>query len=128
MIYLDSSAIVKLALHEAESEDFEAYAVGKRTITSAVADVEVRRAVRRTMPEKLVRAEEVLAGIETITVGREVLQLAGIVHPASVRSLDAIHLASALTVRDEIEAFVSYDERLLEAARLAGIPTISPGV
>jgi uncharacterized protein len=70
--------------------------------------------------------EAVLAGIELIELDDPIARAAGEMHPASLRSLDAIHLASALALGDELAAFVTYDARLADAARSAGLPVIAP--
>lgn len=72
-------------------------------------------------------AGHVLRGIEWIAAEEEVLTVAQGLEPFSVRSLDAIHVASAMLIGDELEALISYDRRMLLCARLAGLPTRSPG-
>ena len=126
MIYVDTSALVKIVVSEVHSESMRRYAV-RPMVTSDLTAVELRRAVRRIAPERLVLVDGVLAQPLKLSIDAGILRTASMLDPANLRTLDAIHLASALVVRDELEAFVAYDERLLEAARLAGIPTVSPG-
>jgi predicted nucleic acid-binding protein len=128
VIYIDTSALAKLVVPEPESESLGAYlSEAPGIVTSALTAIELKRAVRRHQPARLVAAEGLLLTIATIELSREVLRTAGSLAPAALRTLDAIHLASALLVRDELDMFVAYDSRLLDAATAAGIPTASPG-
>ena len=128
MIYVDSSALVKLVLPEAESSSMIEFAAKFDTlVTSAIGAIEFRRAVKRHYAQQLWAVERVLAEMTILELSHEVRRTAELLEPTILRTLDAIHLASALVIREELEAFVAYDERLLEAARLAGIPTVSPG-
>jgi uncharacterized protein len=97
-------------------------------LTSALTAAELRRTVRRIAPQLMVEAEQVLGRVTQVGVDAHILRTAGTLDPLSLRTLDAIHLATALTVRSEIDLLVAYDQRLLEAAQLAGIPTASPGL
>ena len=129
MLYLDSSALVKAILLEAESAMIRALMAGSRgdVVTSAVSAVEVVRAVRRARPDWTPVARAALAQATLIPIGDEILARASLISPTTLRSLDAIQLASALTIRDDLEAFVAYDERLLEATTALGLPVASPG-
>ena len=128
MIYVDSSALVKLVLPEAESSSMIEFAAEFDTlVTSTIGAIEFRRAVKRHYAQQLWAVERVLAEMTILELSHEVRRTAELLEPTILRTLDAIHLASALVIREELEAFVAYDERLLEAARLAGIPTVSPG-
>jgi hypothetical protein len=91
--------------------------------------VECRRAVRR-QPEAaalLPRMDDVLSSLTLLRIDHELLRLAGTIGPPRLRSLDAIHLASALSIGDYPEAFITYDERLADAARAAGLNVLTPG-
>jgi len=127
VIYVDTSALVKLVIPETESASMREY-VTDTLVTSALTAAELRRTVRRMAPHLMVEAEQVLGQVTQLSIDADVLRSAGGLDPLSLRTLDAIHLATALRVRDELDAFVAYDSRLLEAARLAGIPTASPGL
>ncbi len=128
MIYVDNSALVKLVLPEAESSSMIEFTAQCDTlVTSAIGAIEFRRAVKRHYAQQLWAVERVLAEMTILELSHEVRRTAELLEPTILRTLDAIHLASALVIREELEAFVAYDERLLEAARLAGIPTVSPG-
>jgi predicted nucleic acid-binding protein len=130
LAYLDSSALVKLVVEEAESVDLEAeLGRGPRWVTSALAAVEVRRVVRRSHDEPPFRdrAEAVLAACALLSVDARVLSRAAALDPPRLRTLDAIHLASALEVGDDLGAFVAYDRDLVTAARAHELETLTPG-
>lgn len=127
MIYADTSALVKLIVPEAESSAMHEFATHTRgMLTSVVGATELRRAIRRTHPARLEVAERILAPMLKLGVTKEVLRLADVIGPTSLGTLDAIHLASALTVLEELEAFVAYDKRLIEAAEATGLRVVSP--
>lgn len=129
MHYFDSSALAKLVLEEPESEALQHYEKGvHKTVSSGLARTELARAVARVEPSRSHRVTDLIRRIDLVPVSGAVLTDAGRLAPASLRSLDAIHLASALLLRDELEAFVAYDERLLGAASALGLPVASPGV
>jgi predicted nucleic acid-binding protein len=120
---------VKLVVRERESDALEAASAGwARWVTSAIAVVEVRRAVRRAADGAAVdaRARRVLDACGLLAVDRDVLERAADLAPARLRSLDAIHLATAMSLEDDLGAFAAYDRALGDAARAAGIPVIGP--
>ena len=129
MVYLDSSAIIKLVVAEPESEALRAYLTDrKERVASGLARVEVFRALRRAhggTPTLLHRADEVLEGIALVAVDEPVLRDAAGLEPRPLRSLDAIHLATALSLGD-LDAVVTYDRRLATAAAEAGLEVASP--
>jgi predicted nucleic acid-binding protein len=125
--YLDSSALVKLVVDEPHGHALkQALADWPRRATSRLAVVEVLRAVRRRDPGAESLAREVLARTALLVVSDRVLVTAVEVGPARLRSLDAIHIASALRIRAALAAFVSYDSRQIEAAAALGLPVVSP--
>lgn len=129
-VYLDSSALLKLVSPEAERAALEsAIERWPDRLTSELSAVECRRAIRR-QPEAAVlspRMEDVLSSLTLLRIDQELLRLSGTIGPPRLRSLDAIHLASALSIGDYPEAFITYDERLAEAARAAGLDVLTPG-
>jgi predicted nucleic acid-binding protein len=96
-------------------------------VSSQLANVEVIRACRRVDPGALAQAREILMSIDLVPLTGGLVDQAAEVGEPSLRSLDAVHLASALSLRSEISAFVAYDQRLSDAARSAGLPTVQPG-
>ena len=121
---------MKLVVEESESTALLAYLSGHGPMyTSRVAAVELRRAVRRhDNPTAGDQVELVLATLRLIELDDELSRNAGLVQPTALRTLDAIHVAAAVALGDECEAFVSYDDRLNTAAHAAGLEVRSPGV
>jgi uncharacterized protein len=129
-LYLDSSALVKLVLPEAESaallKSLESWPA---CVTSELSRVEVVRAARRarTAPKVEQRAEEVMAGFHLLRIDGEILDRAARLEPRSLRSLDAVHLASALSLGDDLGAMAVYDANLSVAAITCGVEVVAPG-
>jgi uncharacterized protein len=134
VIYLDSAAIVKLAHPEAGSAALQSWLTersGSLRVTSALAEVEVPRAIRRHAPDSQPNVPVVLGTIARFEIDNAVRTLAASFTDPLLRSLEAIHLATAQVLSAElsepVDAFVTYDRRLLAAARSAGLATASPG-
>lgn len=124
--YVDASAIVKLVvLEEGSDAMLRWYVESDRIATSRIGIIETTRAVRRRVHDPG-RLRRVLGSIEVIECDAIVGDRAGGLEPATVRPLDAIHVASALAFGAELDAFVTYDERLADAARAAGLPAVAP--
>ena len=129
MIYLDSSALVKLALAEPESESLTRWLSDRPNIvrvSSSIIRVEVPRAVWRADPTAVPESYQVITRMREIVMTDTVLAKAAMLRPPTLRAIDAIHLASALTIQDSLETLVAYDKRLLAAAQEAGLPVASP--
>ncbi|WP_309114482.1 type II toxin-antitoxin system VapC family toxin [Saccharothrix sp.] len=130
MIYFDTSALVKLVQTEAETAALQEWIEarhGVRLTTSTLARVELVRAVRHEGDPAVRVATRLLVELHQMPMTMDLLDAAGAL-PVPLRSLDAIHLASALRLRGELSAFVAYDKRLLAAADELGLPVASPGV
>lgn len=134
VIYIDTSAAMKLVrpeMHSAELSDWLRQRRHSAVLSSVVIEIELMRATRRSAPEKLHRATEVLRGIGAVSLSAAVVSRAAAYIDGNLRSLDAIHLATAehvITVtREQLDAFVAYDDRLLAAVRSLGMPGIAPG-
>lgn len=128
MLYLDSSAIVKLVLTEAESDALHVYlAEHSEHVSSKLAHVEVLRALRRASkhPLALEHAERILSRTILVAIDEPLLAAAAALKPQDLRSLDAIHLATALSL-EGLDALVTYDRRLRDAAKGAGLTVASP--
>lgn len=87
---------------------------------------ELIRAVRRVAPDRILQAHALLDVLTLLTVPTSVFAAAGRLEPDELRSLDALHLATALELGDDLEALVAYDDRLQHAARLNGIEVMAP--
>ena len=125
--YLDASAIVKLIVREPESEALERWlGEGRQEVVScAIVRTEVVRAAAPRGPEAILRARRLLDRLDLIILDDELLDRAGeLVEP--LRSLDAIHVAAALELGDELEAFVTYDRQMTRAAESLGLPVVAP--
>jgi len=124
--YLDASAIAKLVLDEPESGAMLAFASARTGIvTSRIGVIEVRRAAARRAHDPA-HLERVLRDIGILELDEVVARAASAVEPATIRTLDAIHLASAELIRAELDALVTYDDRLAVAARALGLTVVTP--
>ncbi|MEJ7716506.1 MAG: type II toxin-antitoxin system VapC family toxin [Thermoleophilaceae bacterium] len=128
LVYLDASAIVKLVVEETESRALRTALRGRdRRISSALALVEVHLAAgRRVPPPPPDRVDTVLARFTLIPVDHPTLESAARLGRAGLRTLDAVHLATAHSLGGDLNALIAYDERLLTAARHAGLPVEEP--
>lgn len=125
--YLDSSAIVKLAIEEPHSQALRRYLRRRGPlVSSALARTEVLRALLYEGDAGLTRGREVLGHINLIRVNDRILGAAGTLLPAELRSLDAVHLATALQLDAEIRQLVTYDETMATAATTVGLRTAAP--
>jgi uncharacterized protein len=132
LLYMDASALVKRLKLETESPALDAYLSQARAaecvqVTSELAFTEVPRALWRAGPSTLAEARGLLEQLETIPLTRAILDRAATLLPGErIRSLDALHLASALGLGDELRALVSYDTRMLQAAAHLSLTVSSP--
>jgi predicted nucleic acid-binding protein len=129
LIYLDSSALVKLALTEPESSALArwlAERADQALVSSALHRTEVLRAIWLAEPGALPRGQRIIRRIGRVSLSHDVLDNAATLPPAGLGPAGAIHLASALAIRRDLVSFVSYDKPLLDAARDAGLPVDSP--
>jgi uncharacterized protein len=129
LIYLDSSALVKLALTEPESEALSSWLAERAEysmVSSALHRTEVLRAIWRAEPAALPRGQRIIRRVERVVLSHDVLDNAATVPPQKLGTAGAIHLASALAIRRDLVAFVAYDDALLDAASEAGLPVASP--
>lgn len=126
--YVDTSALAKLVAAEPETDALRAWlAEAERDPVSCdLARTELMRAVRRVAPDRVTRAREVLEAVTLVAVTTAIFEEAGRLDPAILRTLDAVHLAAALALGDDLEGLVTYDDRLGEAARLNGVIVVRP--
>ncbi|MEV1293271.1 type II toxin-antitoxin system VapC family toxin [Pseudonocardia sp. NPDC049635] len=134
MIYLDSAAVVKLVREEDETPALVTWLnerAGQRLVASALVEVEVPRALRRSQPEVLGAVAATLARIDRVELDAAIRATAAAYVDPHLRSLDAVHLATAdqlVASGKDVSAFVTYDKRLAEAARTASLTVVAPGV
>jgi predicted nucleic acid-binding protein len=128
MIYLDTSAALKLVLPEGETPALELW-IAERTgvarVSSRLLRIEMLRSVARTAPQRMDRANVVLSSVALVSMD-DVAPAAEVIGDRTLRSLDAIHLATAHELRTELTAFVCYDQRLCSGARAIGLPVETP--
>lgn len=125
--YVDSSAIVKLAVREPESLALRRYLRRRQPlVSSALARTEVLRALLPAGDEAMSRGRAVLQRIDLVRVNDRILNAAGVLRPRELRSLDAIHLATAQELGDDVRALVTYDDRMVGAARQLGYRIVQP--
>ncbi len=127
-VYLDSSALVKLVVQEAESVQLAQSLVDRPwRVSCALARVEVVRAVRPNGPVAVARAREMLGEMDLLPLDDALLEDAAQLDPLILRSLDAIHLAAARSLGSSLGLVLTYDRRIARAARGGGLPVESPG-
>lgn len=130
MIYLDSSALLKLLVDEAESQALAAWLserLSSTLVSSDLARLEVLRAVRRLSAEGVPALRALLSQLDLVPISRVLIDDAADIGEPALRSLDALHLATAVSLGAELTAFVAYDLRLVAAAREAGLAVHRPG-
>lgn len=128
MIYLDTSAALKLVLPEAETGRLElwiAERAGIPRVSSRLLRIEMLQTVARNAPDRLNRANVVLSAVALLSID-DVAPTAEVIGDTLLRSLDAIHLATAHAVRTDLTAFVCYDKRLCDSAHALGLPVETP--
>jgi predicted nucleic acid-binding protein len=126
--YLDTSAAAKLVVAEPESEAMASWAAthGTRVIASDLLRTELLRATRRAAPDRMQRARAVLDAVILLSLTSSTFERAATLDPDELRSLDALHLAAALELGDELDGMVTYDDRMAAAAGLHGVAVIAP--
>lgn len=126
--YIDTSALVKLVVAEMETDSLRAWLADsdRDPVACDLVRTELIRAVRRAAPDRLVQARAVLDAVTLLEVTTQIFEAAGRVGPGVLRSLDAVHIAAALDLGDDLEGLVTYDGRLVEAAATNGIPVVAP--
>lgn len=129
VFYVDSSAALKLVVRERGTAALRRWlqAEPRRLASALLLRTEVLRATRRVAPELLGRARQVIDGLALLALPPSTFERAALLEAVSLRRLDAIHLAAALELADELEGLLCYDEWLSQAAAAAGIAVVSPG-
>jgi predicted nucleic acid-binding protein len=129
LYYADTSAVIKLLVEETYSKAFAAFYdshADAEWVSSALLRVELTRAVSRAMPVLLPDARDLLLAFSYVAIDDDIVEAAMNEPGRMLRSLDAIHLATARLLGPDIDALASYDDRLITAAKDAGLETVSP--
>lgn len=128
MIYIDTSALLRVVFPDDMTPAVERLLDDPRTelISSSLLWVEARRGTARRAPRRLPRVDLLLDRVQAVGIGDAVVESAGHLPDPLLRSLDAIHLATALLIREDVDALLTYDERLADAARSHGLPVAAP--
>jgi uncharacterized protein len=129
LYYADTSAVIKLLAEEKHSIALSAFYdehTDAEWVSSALLKIELTRAVTRVMPILMPDARDLIRAFSYVSIDDDIVDAAMNEPDRGLRSLDAIHLATARIFGDELDALVSYDDRLLRAAGEAGLPTASP--
>lgn len=127
-VYVDTSALVKLVVAEPETPALRAFLAGVDSdlVSCDLARTEMMRVVRRVVPDRARQARAVLDALVLVELRSAVLEAAGRLDPPEMRSLNAVHLAAALDLGDDLEGLVTYDDRLAEAAGANGVTVTAP--
>ena len=129
LYYADTSAVIKLLVEESHSKAFAAFYdahADAEWVSSALLRIELTRAVTRALPTLLPDARDLLLAFSFVAIDDDIVDGAMNEPDRGLRSLDAIHLATARILGENLDALVSYDDRLLKAATEAGLATASP--
>jgi hypothetical protein len=128
VFYLDTSAALKLVIAERGSTALRRWLRPRdgQIASSDLLRTELLRATKRAAPEHMVQTRAVLDGLILVTLSTSVFERAAMLQPDILRSLDALHLAAALELGDELEGVVTYDSRLADGANALGIEVIVP--
>lgn len=127
LLYLDSSALVKLVVPESETKALrDLLRFWPERVSSVLARVEVERVARRIGGGAIRRARSVLSRLALVELDEAVVREAAALPPSELRTLDAIHLATALSLAEDLGALCAYDERLGDASRAAGVEMVAP--
>ncbi|MGL5866470.1 MAG: type II toxin-antitoxin system VapC family toxin [Dermatophilaceae bacterium] len=127
MIYIDTSALLRVIFPDDTTPALERYFDrDPALVSSALLQVEARRGTLRRAPLRLPQVDVVLSEVEVVEIGDAVIESAGRLSDPRLRSLDAIHLATALLVGEDVDALLTYDDRLADAAREHGLEVVSP--
>lgn len=126
--YLDTSAAVKLVVTEVGSKALRRWVLEatEPIVSSDLLRTELLRATRRGAPDEMQQARAVLDSLVLLTLSTPLFEQAGTIEPDLLRSLDALHLAAALDLGDDLDGIITYDDRLASAAAALGILVVAP--
>ena len=126
--YLDSSAILKTIFDEQERPDLLRF-LNSQSTSSRLSKIEVRRTVARLVPTKTAEVNLELNKINFLPISNPILMAAeNFSSEITLRTLDAIHIATVMSLEGSIEGLITYDRQMIANAKLLGIKVISPGM
>jgi predicted nucleic acid-binding protein len=127
-VYLDTSAFMKLITPEAETQALNDYLASRSLrVSSALLRAEALRGAMRVSQEHVAKVRRQLRTVALLDISRDLLDQAGGLQPPDLRTLDAIHIASALSLGDDLSDLVTYDGRMSAAALAHGLNSVTPG-
>jgi len=128
--YIDSSALVKMIVAEQHSSDLVAWVQSRNPafVASDLLKIEALRSAKRIDPSVVKATRDALRSVHFIALSSDVCELAADLEPAVLRSLDAAHVATALGIGDDLDAVITYDQRLAEASFNLGLDVVAPGL
>ena len=128
--YIDSSALVKMIVAEQHSSDLVAWVQSRNPafVASDLLKIEALRSAKRIDPGVVKATRDALRSVHFIALSSDVCELAADLEPAVLRSLDAAHVATALGIGDDLDAVITYDQRLAEASFNLGLDVVAPGL
>ena len=128
--YIDSSALVKMIVTEQHSPDLVAWvqSMNPAFVASDLLKIEALRSARRIDPSVVKATRDALRSVHFIALSSDVCELAADLEPAVLRSLDAAHVATALSIGDDLDAVITYDQRFAEACANLGLDVVAPGL
>lgn len=129
LIYADTSALVKLVQDEKESTGLREWLAGHKpvVVTSDLTTTELLRVCRTAAPDALPQVMKMLTGLLRIPLSPSLCRSAGVSVPLPLKSLDALHIATAMLLGEEIQGVLTYDRQMIKGAHAVGLTTFSPG-
>lgn len=129
VFYIETSAFVKILADEDHSTQMRDWvrSAGAEYVSSDLLRIEAMRSSRRRSPQVVKAAREALTGVDLIGLTSDICEVAAHLDPVIMRSLDAAHIATALSVGDDLEGVITYDRRLSEACASLGLNVVAPG-
>lgn len=130
IFYADTSALAKFLADEQESSALTEWIAGIEDLVIVSSDLvrtELMRAIRRTHPAAASSVKALLDTLMLVPISTDICDSAARLEPPTLRSLDAIHLATALAAGEDLEAMLTYDDRLAEASLNYGLKVVAPG-
>lgn len=126
--YIDTSALAKLIVLESETPALLDWLKENKTdlATSELTHTELMRTVRRFAPDRATASRKILGQVIALSATKSIFESAANIEPKSLKSLDAVHVTTALSLGDELEGVITYDQQMAGAVEGYGFPVIAP--